>query len=138
MATICQYLYGEYTRLGVVTVFGVAVTTAAILVPFGLLEIGFSGLIGTSVFILAFGLLPGLAGGICGWYRLGFPAAAGSGVAPGVAFYLVVVVGVTLNIGSFGAGDSPLVPFALRLTIPSFVAAVAGFILAVAMAILSQ
>lgn len=138
VATIYQYLYGEHPQLGGMTVVGVVVTAAAILFPFGLLEIGFSGLVGTSVFMLVFSVLPGLAGGICGWYRLGFLAATGSGVAPSVAFYLVVIVGVALDIGSFGGGDSPLGAFTLVLAILSFVAAIAGFLLTVAVATLLE
>ncbi|WP_436348871.1 hypothetical protein [Natronorubrum sp. FCH18a] len=138
MATIRQYLHGEHPQRAVVTVVAVGITTAAILVPFGLLERGVSGLVGTSAFAIAFGVLPGLAGGICGWYRLGFPAAAGSGVAPGVVFYLIVAVGAALDVGSFGGGDSPLGPFALLLTMPSFLMAIVGFTLAVVVAILRQ
>lgn len=116
--------------LGVVAAVGAA--TAAVLVPFGLLRIGVSGLVGRLAFLVVFGVVPALAGGICGRYRLGVPAAAASGVAPGVAFFLVVAVGAALEVGTFGGGDSPLGPFALALTAPSVALALLGFGLAVA------
>lgn len=136
MTTFQQYLYGEHPQRAVVTVVAVGSTAAVILVPFGLFERGVSGLVGTSAFATVFGVLPGLAGGICGWYKAGFPAAVASGVAPGVVFYLIVTVGAAFNIGSFGGGDSPLEPFAFLLTLPSFLMATAGFAFAVALAIL--
>lgn len=131
VATIRRNVDGEHPQHAFVTVVAVGVTTSLLLLPFGLFEIGFSGLLGTGAFAIAFGVVPGIAGGICGWYRLGFPAAVGSGVAPGVAFYIVVAVGAAVDVGSFGGGDSPLGPFALLLTTPSFLLAIAGFTLAV-------
>ncbi|ELY73191.1 hypothetical protein C488_14175 [Natrinema pellirubrum DSM 15624] len=138
MATLRQHLYGEHPLRALVTVIAVGGTTALLLIPFGLLEIGVSGLIGTAVFAIALGVVPGVAGGICGRYRLGFPAAVGSGIAPGVAFYLVVAVGAALEVGSFGGGDSPLGPFALLLTTPSFLLATAGFTLTILVTILRE
>lgn len=134
VATVNQYLYGKRPQCAIITVVAVGVATGAILIPFGLFEIGFSGPLGSSAFAIAFGVLPGVAGGICGWYRLGFPAVAGSGTAPGVVFYLVVAVGTALNVGSFGGGDSPLGSFTLVLTIPSVVAATVGFVITVTVA----
>lgn len=138
MTTIRQYLGGEHPQRAVVAVVAVGSTAAVILVPFGLFERGVSGVVGRSAFAIVFGVLPGLAGGLCGWYRLGVPAAVGSGVAPGVVFYVLVAVGAALNVGSFGGGDSPLGPFALLLTLPSFLMATAGFTLAVTVALSRQ
>lgn len=132
VATTRRYLLGEHPRLGALTVLAVGIATASLLVPFGLLEIGVSGPSGRLAFAVAFGVLPGVAGGICGWYRLGLPAAVGSGIAPGIAFLFVVAVGAALDLGSFGGGDSPLGPFVLTLTAPGFAFATAGFALAVA------
>lgn len=129
MVSIRQSLYGEHPRIAVVLVLAVAITTAAVLIPFGALEIDISGLLGQLAFVVVFGVLPWLAGGICGWYRLGLPTAAASGLAPGISFYLVVAVGTALDVGSFGGGDSPLSPFTLVLTAPSLASAMMGFIL---------
>lgn len=129
MAPIRRYLSGEHPRRAAATVVAVGLATAGILGPFGLLEIGISGQLGEIAFALAFGVLPGLAGVVCGWYRFGFPAALGSGVASGVAFYLVVTIGAALSVGSFGGGDSPLGPFALLLTAPSVASSTVGFTL---------
>lgn len=136
MTAIREYLYGEQPQRAVVAVIAVGSTAAVILAPFGLLEWGVSGVVGRSAFAIVFGVLPGLAGGLCGWYKVGFPAAVGSGIAPGAVFYLLVAVGAALNVGSFGGGDSPLGPFALLVTLPSFLMATAGFTLTVALAIL--
>lgn len=135
VTTIRQYLHGEHPKRAVETVVAVGVITAIILAPFGLLERGVSGLVGTSAFLISFGVLPGIAGGICGWYRLGFPAAAGSGVAPGVVFYLVVAVGTALDVGGFSGGDSPLGLFALTVSIPSLLMAIISFTLVIAVSI---
>lgn len=138
MAPFRQYLYGKHPQRAVLTVVAVGITTAAILVPFGLLEYGVSGRLGTVAFALAFGALPGLAGGICGWYRFGLPAAVGSGIAPGGTFFIVVAVGTALDVGSFGGGDSPLGPFVLILILPGFLLATASFVFAVAVSILRE
>lgn len=138
MTTIRQYLGGEHPQRAVVAVVVVGSTAAVILVPFGLFERDVSGVVGRSAFAIVFGILPGLAGGLCGWYRLGVPAVVGSGVAPSVVFYLLVAVGAALNVGSFGGGDSPLGPFALLLTLPSLLMATAGFTLAVTVALFRQ
>lgn len=132
MAELRQHLRGERPTAAVATVLGVGVATAAMLVPFGILAVGVSGRLGRGAFLVAFGILPGAAGWICGRYRLGAPAAVGSGVAPGAAFFLAVAVGSTLGVGSFGGGDSPLGRFALALTLPALAAATIGFVLAVA------
>ena len=128
---IRQRLVGEHPSLALGTVVAVGGATAALLVPFGLLEVGMSGVIGTSAVALAFGGVPFVAGGLSGWCRLGVLTAVGSGIAPGGTFYLVVAIGAALGIGSFGGGDSPLGPFALTVTIPSLGAAAVGFILPV-------
>lgn len=134
MTTGRRYFSGEFPPRNILPVVTVGLITAAIFVSIGVLEMGFSGFVGTIVFWVIFGLLPGIAGWVCGWYQLGFPAAAGSGVAPGVAFFVVGGIGATLNVGSFGGGDSPLGPLALVLTAPGILAATIGFVLAVVIA----
>lgn len=131
MATIRERLAVERPILALAMVLAVFVLTTAILVPFGLLDVGLSGSLGESVFALVFVVVPGLAGTLCGWNRLGVPAAAGCGLAPGVAFFLVVTVGAALAVGSFGGGDSPAGPLALVLTAPGLLAAGLGFALAI-------
>lgn len=129
MVDLQPYLYGERPRLAGIVAVAVGITTGFLLVPLGLFEISVSGLPAAVVFTIGFGALPVLAGVVCGWFRLGVLAAAASGIAPAVAFYLVVVVGATLGIGTFGGGDSPLAPFALLLGSPGFVLATVGFAL---------
>lgn len=131
MTELRQHLRGERPTAAVATVLGVGVAAAAVLAPFGILAVGVAGRLGTGAFLLAFGVIPGAAGWICGRYRLGAPAAVASGVATGVAFFLLVAVGSALGTGSFGGGDSPLGRFALALTVPGLAAATSGFVLGV-------
>lgn len=134
MGAVRRTLWGEHPRFAVATVIAAGATTAIVLAPFGVLELGVSGAVGTGAFAIAFVVIPGLAGGACGWYRLGVPAVAGSGLAPGVAFVLLVSIGAILDVGSFGGGDSPLLPFAITLMVPSVAAASLGFVLGSAVA----
>lgn len=60
------------------------------------------------------------------------------GERPGVAFYTVVALGTSFDVGTFGGGNSPLVPFTFLLVSGSFVWATAGFALAVSVALLSR
>ncbi|SFB94598.1 hypothetical protein SAMN05444422_103183 [Halobiforma haloterrestris] len=122
-----RYLASERPRLSLAVVAAVGATTAAVLVPLGLLGIGTSGRPGIVGFRVAFGLVPAVAGAICGLYRLGLPTAVACGLAPGGTFSLVVVVGTALEVGTFGGGDAPLGPLSVALTAPSFVLALVGF-----------
>ena len=122
-----SHLTGSDPGLAVAVVVAVAVVAAAVLLPLGLLEVPVSGAAGRAAFVGAFWLLPGVAGVVCWTRRLGYPAAAAAGVAPGVAFLVVVTAGSALGVGSFGGGDSPLVPFSLFLGSVGFLWATGGY-----------
>ncbi|APW99239.1 hypothetical protein CHINAEXTREME_16320 [Halobiforma lacisalsi AJ5] len=134
MVTLRRHLTTERPRLALAVVAAVGATTTTVLVPLGLLGIGTSGRPGIVGFRVAFGLIPAVAGAICGLYRLGLPAAVACGLAPGGTFYLVVVVGAALEVGTVGGGDAPLGPLSVVLTAPSFVLALVGFVAGLAVA----
>lgn len=136
MAALRSYLRGEEPRLAVVAVLTTAVAAAIPLFSLGVFGIGVSGTVGEAAFAVVFVVVPTVAGCLCGWRRLGYPAAAASGLAPGGAFYVVVAVGAALGIGTFGGGDSPLFPFSLMVGSVGFLLATVGFGVGVAVAVL--
>ncbi len=130
------YVYGERPRRGAVVAAAAAVLAA--------LSVGGAGLLGVTgtpvVFIFAatYGLLPAIAGGICGWGRMGYPAAAVAGVATGVAFFVVVTLGGAFEAGIFTGEDDPLLAFSIALAMMGFVWSTAGFAVGVAGAVLEE
>ena len=135
MAPIRRYLFGEHLRGAVVAVAATGIAAAVTLAPFGIFRLDVDGRLGIGAFVVVFGLLPGIGGFISARRRFGILAAIGCGIAPGVAFVVVVAVGAALNVGSFGGGDSPLGSFALTLVLPSLVMALIGFLLGIVAAI---
>lgn len=127
MVELRQTLTGTNPRGAVAVVVAVGLATAALLGPFGVFSIPVAGVPAGGALAVGFGLLPALAGGVCGYYRLGMVGAVGSGIAPGAAFVLFVAVGTALEIGSIGGGDAPLVRFGLLLATPGVVLAIIGF-----------
>lgn len=120
----------EDPTLAVMLVAAVVLGVAALLAPLGLFRMEASGIPGQGAFFLAFGILPLVGGVLAARDELGLLTALGAGLAPGIAFAGLVGIGSSLDIGSFGGGDSPLIPFTLVLTVPSVVLATVGFVLA--------
>ncbi len=120
-------LVPEDPALAGMLVAAVVLGVAALLAPLGLFRVAASGIPGRGAFFLAFGILPVVAGVLAARHALGLLTALGAGLAPGIGFAGLVVIGSSLGIGSFGGGDSPLVPFALVLTLPAVVLATAAF-----------
>ncbi|SDR30827.1 hypothetical protein [Natronobacterium texcoconense] len=121
------YVTGEDAELAVLVVglISVGVTVSLGLIP--LLGLGDSGQ--SLLETIAFGVLPGIGGLICGWYSLGAIAAIGVGIAPGFVMYLYqVVLGTN--------GDLSRIGFSLMLTSVSLPIALVGFAAGIGAALL--
>ena len=129
------YAFGTRPRDATALVAAVAILETVVLVLLGIVGTGAAGGAGLG---LVFGVVPGVAGAVCGRARLGYPAAVAVGLVPGVAFYVVVAVGAALDVGGFGGGDSPLLPFAAVLGSAGLVWATAGFCLGVGAAAVAE
>lgn len=125
------YLFGDHPLLAssiVVAVgLGVAISYSAV----GLLGLTPTEPPGSWIFIVGLWVVPILAGIVCGWYRLGFLAALGSGLASIAAMYLIQIVS-----DSGTNGDLPEIVFAVMLGGQSVLFAVGGFLLGAIAALL--
>ncbi|CAI50145.1 uncharacterized protein NP_4108A [Natronomonas pharaonis DSM 2160] len=126
--TLAAYATGERPRAATGVVVAVAAVAAVSLAALGAMEAAFGDAPSGAVFMFVVGPLPVAAGAVCGWFRLGFPAAAVSGVSTGVAFYVVVAVGAAVDVGGFGGGDTPLAAFSMVLASTGLVWATGGFV----------
>ncbi|AFZ72928.1 hypothetical protein [Natronobacterium gregoryi] len=86
---------------------------------------------GTTVLLVGFWVIPALAGIVCGWHRLGFLAALGSGITPILVLY-------ALQLLVQPDGDLPAFVFALMLGGQSVPFAVGGFVLGATAALLLE
>ena len=125
--TLAAYATGERPRAATGVVVAVAVVATVSLAALGAIEAAFGNAPSGAVFVFVFGPLPVAAGAVCGWFRLGFPAAAVSGVSTGVTFYAVVAVGAAVDVGGFGGGDTPLAAFSVVMASTGLVWATGGF-----------
>ena len=79
--------------------------------------------VGELAVVGTFVLTPATAGVVSGWRRLGVGSAIVVGFAPPVAAMAVIPLGV----GTLGGGDLTTLAFAVMMTVPSLLAAGAGF-----------
>lgn len=121
------YVVGQNGKPAVLVV---ALTGVGVALSLGLMELFGLGHSGQSLLeSVAFGVLPGLAAVICGWYRLGALAAGGVGLAPGA------VVSVH-QLATETSGHLSVWAFPFMLTTVTVPIALAGFGVGIAAAIL--